>query len=562
MKEYIVVVKPGEDLTTLDSEMAANTGNGVVPNRAVECCDACPQDTRMTHWKLTDEEAKTLEGDARILAVELPYDDDPTIEITPHAWQGGTFNKADTNDGVNWGLSRCSSQINNFEGNTSIFDNYKYAMTGEGVDFVVFDTGIEVNHPEFQDASGGLRVMQLDWFANHSGVTNPYAASAPAKNVTDPTSGFYTDLDGHGTHVAGIAAGKTYGWAKNAHIYSIKMLSSGGPDYISDTLGMDLIRFWHENKGNNRPTIVNMSYGYFWYFGPGAEAWNGVKANDVGQHWDTFTNQMDHWTFGDANFADIYEVNSEVDISSYYDLSRRSAAVDAKLDQLVAAGVHVTIAGGNSADVQYNYSDDANDNYNDFMSRPSFNGGAAIHYHRGSSPRASTVKGGEMVVTNIGVELENNKEVLASSSACGEAMDINAPGTYITSSCSTDTSDATGGPRNVSDYPADPNYKIISMSGTSMAAPQVCGVGALYLQADPTLTPAELKAKILHDAKTGLLHDTAWDQKDLEKYKYIESSPIAGRQPWRGLFGAPNIVLYNRYVGDVFVRYVAAGGGG
>ena len=176
MKEYIVVVKPGEVLTTLDSEMAANTGNGVVPNRAVVCCDACPQDTRMTHWKLTDEEAKTLEGDARILAVELPYDDDPTIERKLHAWQGGTFNKADTNDGVNWCLSRCSSQINNFEGNTSIFDNYKYAMTGEGGDVVIFDSGIEVNHPEFQDASGALRVMHLDWFANHNGVVNTYAA--------------------------------------------------------------------------------------------------------------------------------------------------------------------------------------------------------------------------------------------------------------------------------------------------------------------------------------------------------------------------------------------------
>ena len=554
MKEYIVVVKPGEDLTTLDSEMSANTGSGAVPNRAVECCDACPQDTRMTHWKLTDEEAKTLEGDARILAVELPYEDMPHIIRKPSAWQSGTFNKTDTNDGVNWGLSRCSSQINNFEGNTSIFDNYKYAMTGEGVDFVVFDTGIEVNHPEFQDASGGLRVMQLDWFANHSGVTNPYAAQGPLG------AGFYTDEDGHGTHVAGIAAGKTYGWAKNAHIYSIKMLSSGGPDSISDTLGMDLIRFWHENKGNNRPTIVNMSYGYTHVI----DGWTGAAANDVGQHWDTFTNQMDHWTFGDANFASAQEVNIETDIEygAAWRPSYRSAAVDAKLDQLVAAGVHVTIAGNNNYEVQYNYSDDANDNYNDFFSRPSYNGGQAIYYHRGSSPRASTVKNAEIIVTNIGVTEYNNKEVLSPSSACGEAMDINAPGTNITSSCSTDTSDATGGPRNVSDYPPDPNFKIISISGTSMAAPQVCGVGALYLQADPTLTPAELKAKILHDAKTGLLHDTAWDQKDLEKYKYIESSPIAGRQPWRGLFGAPNIVLYNRYVGDVFVRYVAAGGGG
>ena len=541
MKEYIVVVKPGEDLTTLDSEMSANTGSGAVPNRAVECSDACPHDTRMTHWKLTDEEAKTLEGDARILAVELPYEDMPYIERKPSAWQSGTFNKTDTNDGVNWGLSRCSSQINNFEGNTSIFDNYKYAMTGEGVDFVVFDTGIEVNHPEFQDASGGLRVMQLDWFANHSGVTNPYAAQGPLG------AGFYTDEDGHGTHVAGIAAGKTYGWAKNAHIYSIKMLSSGGPDSISDTLGIDLIRFWHENKGNNRPTIVNMSYAYSYVI----DGWEGAAAGDTGQHWDTFTNQMDVWNFGQANFASAQEVNIETDIEwgASWRPSYRSAAVDAKLDQLVAAGVHVTIAGNNNYEVQYNYEDDANDNYNDFFSRPSYNGGQAIYYHRGSSPRASTVKGAEMVVTNIGVALENNKEVLASSSACGEAMDINAPGTNITSACSTiNTMGA-----SAADYPADPNYKIANISGTSMAAPQVCGVACLYLQADPTLTPAELKAKILHDAKTGLIHDVpTWDQKDLGKYYHF------GIAQHRGLFGGPNKVLYNRYVGDVFVRYVAA----
>ncbi len=544
MKEYIVVVKPGEDLTTLDSEMSANTGSGVVPNRAVECCDACPQDTRMTHWKLTDEEAKTLEGDARILAVELPFADDPTIKLEECAWQSGTFNKADTNDGVNWALSRCSSQINNFEGNSSIFDNYKYAMTGEGVDFVIMDSGIEVNHPEFQDASGALRVMQLDWFANHNGVVNPYAAQGPLG------AGFYTDTDGHGTHVAGIAVGKTYGWAKNAHIYSMKIFDN---DALSDTLGMDLIKFWHENKGNNRPTIVNMSYGYSYVI----DGWVGAGAGDTGQHWDTFTNQMDVWNFGDPNFGSAMEVNYQVDIGpySYSQLGRRYTAVDAKIDQLTAAGVHVAIAAGNNSDVQYNYSDDANDNYNDFFSRPSWFGGFHVHYHRGSSPRASTVKGAEMVVSNIGVEIVNNKEVLAGSSGCGEAMDINAPGTNITSSCSTDTSSAGG--RNVSDYPPDPNFKIISISGTSMAAPQVCGVGALYLEADPTLTPAELKAKILHDAKTGLIHDVStWDQKDLSKYYHF------GIAQHRGLFGGPNKVLYNRYVGDVFVRYVAAGGGG
>ena len=74
-KEYIVVVKPGENLEALDSEIAASSGNGVVPDRAVECADPQAHDTRMTHWMLTDEEAKELEKDERVLAVELPFKD-------------------------------------------------------------------------------------------------------------------------------------------------------------------------------------------------------------------------------------------------------------------------------------------------------------------------------------------------------------------------------------------------------------------------------------------------------------------------------------------------------
>jgi subtilisin family serine protease len=538
-KEYIVVVKPNEDLAILDSEMSASTGSGVVPNRAVECCDACEHDTRMTHWMLTDEEAKELEKDERVLGVDLPYDNDPTVERVRCARQSGTFNKTTTNDGVNWGLSRCSSQVNNFDDVTSLFDNYKYAMTGEGVDVVIFDSGIELDHPEFKDAAGNARIQTIDWYSDHGGPGNPHSGGSLG-------GAFYTDSDGHATHVAGISCGKTYGWAKNAHIYVMKIFDT---DAIGDQVGMDLIKYWHENKGTGRPTVVNMSYGYYHVI----DGWNGAAAGDSGQHWDTFTNQMDVWTFGDTNFTTKSEVNQQVDVSYVYRLSTRLASVDAKLDQLIAAGIHVTIAGGNSADVQYNYSDDANDNYNDFFSRPSHAGGAPVYYHRGSSPRASTVKSSEMVVTNIGVEIENSKEVLSSNSACGEAMDINAPGTNITSAFCTSGA-------GTSDYPPDPNFKIKSISGTSMAAPQVAGVMALYLQNEPNLTPTELKAKILHDAKTGLLYDTVWDQKDLGKYRYIENSINSFFRPDRGLFGAPNRVLYNRFVGDVFVQYVTSGG--
>jgi hypothetical protein len=43
-----------------------------------------------------------------------------------------------------------------------------------------------------------------------------------------------------------------------------------------------------------------------------------------------------------------------------------------------------------------------------------------------------------------------------------------------------------------------------------MAAPQVCGLGALYLQLNPKLTPAELKVKLLADT-TAVVYSTGLD---------------------------------------------------
>ena len=398
---------------------------------------------------------------------------------------------------------------------------YSRELTGAGVRVGIFDTGVKTTHKEFATVS----VTGWNYETGNSVLQ---------------------DGHGHGTHVAGIACGKTYGWARNAHIYVMKIFDT---DAIDDGEGMDLIRHWHNNKSNGRPTIVNMSYGYSYSI----DAWDGAQAGDLGQHWDTFTNQMDVWNFGDANFATKQEVNNEVDIEYgiHWKPSFRKASVDAKLDQLIAAGVHVVIAGNNNYEVQYNYEDDVNDNYNDFFIRPSYASGAPVYYHRGSSPRASTVKGAEMIVANIGVNEHNGKEVLAQSSACGEAIDISAPGTNITSAFSNvNTKSSSEGI-----YPPDNAFKIGTISGTSMAAPQVCGVGALYLENEPNITPAQLKAKMLHDAKTGLLYDDLnWDQKDLGKYAdHVTNN--------KGLMGGPNKVLYNRFVGDVFVRYVAAGGG-
>jgi hypothetical protein len=64
-----------------------------------------------------------------------------------------------------------------------------------------------------------------------------------------------------------------------------------------------------------------------------------------------------------------------------------------------------------------------------------------------------------------------------------------------------------------------------------MASPQVCGVGALYLQASPELTPAQLQNKINNNAKALLK-----DENNLTNYG--DTTDICG---------AENRMLFNKY---------------
>jgi cerevisin len=75
------------------------------------------------------------------------------------------------------------------------------------------------------------------------------------------------DGNGHGTHVAGTIAGKTFGVAKKANIVAVKVLRTSGSGTMSDVLrGIEWAAIEHVSayrRNNKTQSVANMSLGVF-----------------------------------------------------------------------------------------------------------------------------------------------------------------------------------------------------------------------------------------------------------------------------------------------------------
>ena len=162
-----------------------------------------------------------------------------------------------------WHLDRISKK------NRSALNNqYTYTQTGDGVDLYIIDSGVRgasrptgstaALHPELYDPDnrssltgtseqGDYRVYEL---SNYSGVGNTNE-----------------DDNGHGTNCAILASGWRYGIAKDIRIYSLKAFNSNLGATFSDLASAYQAVIDHNNpssahyKGNNRPAIINASFG-------------------------------------------------------------------------------------------------------------------------------------------------------------------------------------------------------------------------------------------------------------------------------------------------------------
>jgi cerevisin len=171
------------------------------------------------HGSFTDHEIDQIRNSSEVALVEPDSLD--TAQTTTIIQQNAP-----------WGLARISHRnnpINADADNVYMFNN----LSGFDTTIYILDTGVRGTHDEF---SGRFR----------------YGA-----NFVDDADG---DGAGHGTHVAGIAAGSSVGVSKNANIVSVKILDKNKVGSISKFVkGVSWIIDDVKRNGGSHHAVINYS---------------------------------------------------------------------------------------------------------------------------------------------------------------------------------------------------------------------------------------------------------------------------------------------------------------
>jgi subtilisin family serine protease len=185
----------------------------------------------------TEAEAISMSGDSRVAfivedgAIAVGTPDGTPIVMTPNQGIfGGAFENPQPN--ASWGLDRIDQRYLPLSG------GYRYINDGFGVNAYVIDTGILPMHWEFQ------------------------GRAFPIYDAVD-RQGTGIDCNGHGSHVAGILGGQTFGVAKQVRLFGVRVLNCQGAGTWSDVIdGVNYVT-WHYRRPEQQgiPAVANMSLG-------------------------------------------------------------------------------------------------------------------------------------------------------------------------------------------------------------------------------------------------------------------------------------------------------------
>ena len=137
--------------------------------------------------------------------------------------------------GAAWHLDRINQARLPLDGNNAFG-----SLTGAGIDIYIVDTGIRSTHEQLV----GRVLPGID---------------IPTDNGTAKVSPVTTDCDGHGTHVAALAAGSTVGVAPQARLIAVRVLNCSGDGEVADVVNaLQWVRAHHRS---GVAAVVNLSFG-------------------------------------------------------------------------------------------------------------------------------------------------------------------------------------------------------------------------------------------------------------------------------------------------------------
>mgnify|MGYP001194615351 CR=1 FL=1 len=476
-KVYVVTLQKRDDLDGFYSDMESD-GFKLQMKRPI---------SRNTHYYMTEDQAVELRKDSRVIAVELSPEEIPFLEIGhngidvdkinnapyPHSGdfrKNGTYNINDKDWAKLHVAGDDAQRRKGSWGAGNVVDNAEVFNTGRHVDVVICDDPVSFDCEDWKSFSDNSdRFQMYDWYTE----LNSYVSSIDDDGTTLPTGSYpnyftnNTNTEYHGNHVAGTIAGKHYGWAPDANIYSMQILpnASNLGTAVPVLLMFDYLRAFHRYKpinkaiGSRNPTITNHSWGY----GSNLESLfdSGISIGDVGSvvyRGTTYSSSNPNpsgWT--------MTGLERDFGISAFKrKFNFHYAAINADVEDAIEDGVVVIGAAGNN-DFYMASSDPTDPSYVDWNNTVFLNGAGTLYFQRGSSP--CNAPG----VINVGAVDTNSDFRRANFSNFGPRIDVWAPGVNIVSVFNNQ-----GTPDGK--YGGDNWYYPIS--GTSMASPQVAGVAA------------------------------------------------------------------------------------
>ena len=137
--------------------------------------------------------------------------------------------------GTPWHLDRINQARLPLDGNSTFGP-----LTGAGIDIYIVDTGVRSTHEQLV----GRVLPGIDILTdNGSSKVNPATS----------------DCDGHGTHVAALAAGSTVGVATQARLIAVRVLDCNGEGEVADVVhALQWVRAHHRS---GVAAVVNLSFG-------------------------------------------------------------------------------------------------------------------------------------------------------------------------------------------------------------------------------------------------------------------------------------------------------------